>query len=364
MTFSSQDILGFDYVHHYVGNAKHSAHFYARMFGFKIVGYMGPETGTRDRVSYLLQQNDLIFVVTAALEPGHSIYKFVERHGDGVSEISVRVKDPAAAVAFATAKGAKCVQEATTHEDEYGRFSSGSIQIYGDTIMTFLNREDYRGGLPGYKPYEGKQFVGEEVGLVAVDHIVGNVEEGQMNLWAKFFEDAMDLETFVHFDKGDISTQFSALVSKVVRSRNSKVKFPINEPAEGLKKSQIDEFLESNRGAGVQHIAIATRDIVKTIETLNNNGVDFIATPETYYDVVQDRLAQVKEPVDELKRLNILVDDEGDGYLLQLFTQPIVDRPTLFFEIIQREGSEGFGQNNFQSLFESIEREQAKRGNL
>ncbi len=363
-TYSSRQIRGFDYVHHYVGNARHSALYYASLFGFKIVGYLGPETGVRDRVSYLLKQNDLVFAISAALVPGHPIQQWVNLHGDGVGEISLRVSDPARSLAFALEAGAEKVSDAITLRDEHGTFIRATIGIYGETTLSFINRDNYSGVLPGYKPYEGPQYAKQECGLKAVDHIVGNVHEGEMNRWACFFEQTMDLETFVHFDKGDISTQFSALVSKVVRSKNSAVKFPINEPAEGLKKSQIEEYLEVNYGAGVQHVAIATDNIIETITRLRENGVQFIETPQAYYDVIAERAKVMDENIEDLRRLNLLFDDEGDGYLLQLFTQPLGDRPTLFFEFIQRKGSEGFGQNNFQSLFESIEREQAKRGNL
>jgi len=364
MNYSSTDISGFDYVHHYVGNAKHSAAYFARLYGFKIMGYMGPKTGVRDRVSYFLIQNDLVFLVTASLTPDHPIQDFVTQHGDGVDEISVRVKNPVAAQSFALANEAEPVGEAETITDSYGTFSRASIKIYGDTVLSFINREEYRGGLPGYEAYEGTQYSLANTGLLSVDHIVGNVGTGEMNKWEEFFEKTMDLETYIHFDEGDISTQYSALLSKVVRSKNSAVKFPINEPAKGLKKSQIDEYLETYYGAGVQHVAIRTADIVATIRAMRTNGVDFIDTPDSYYNVIAQRTLVIDENIDELRELNILFDDEGDGYLLQLFTQPVHDRPTLFFEFIQRKGSEGFGQNNFLSLFESIGSEQAKRGNL
>ena len=364
MSFNSNKINGFDYVHHYVGNAKHSAVFYASLFGFKIEGYLGPETGVRDRVSYLLTQNDLMFVISSAILADHPLQEFVRQHGDGVGEITVRVEDPAAAHGFAIANGAQSIHGPEEIVDDQGTFAKATIGIYGDTQLSFVNRQRYQGTLPGYQAYEGPQFGKGNAGLLAVDHIVGNVGEGEMDRWATFFEQTMDLETYIHFDKGDISTQYSSLLSKVVRSKNSAVKFPINEPSEGMKKSQIDEYLEVNNGPGVQHVAIATGDIVKTIEALRENGVSFIDTPDTYYDVIAKRASVINEDLEDIKRLNILFDDEGEGYLLQLFTQPLGDRPTLFFEIIQRKGSEGFGQNNFQSLFESIEREQAKRGNL
>lgn len=364
MSFSSKDISGFDYVEHYVGCAKHSAFYYANLYGFQIVGYLGPETGVRDRNSYLLKQNDLVFAITSAIVPDHEIWDFVRAHGDGVREISVRVADVEAALAFAVQNGAEPFREAETQEDENGTFKRSSIKIYGDTIMNFIDRSAYNGILPKYGPYEGPQFAKNDCGLLYIDHIVGNVGEGEMNKWAEFFEKTMDLETYIHFDKGDISTQYSALVSKVVRSKNDKVKFPINEPAEGLKKSQIEEYLEVNYGPGVQHIAIRTENILDSIGTMKGNGVSFIQTPDSYYEIVGDRAEGIAEAVDALRKLDILIDRDAEGYLLQLFTQPLNDRPTLFFEFIQRRGCEGFGQNNFQSLFESIEREQAKRGNL
>ncbi|CAM2006095.1 4-hydroxyphenylpyruvate dioxygenase [Acanthopleuribacter pedis] len=364
MGYASTDINGFDFIHMYVGNAKHSAQVFAALFGFKIVGYKGPETGCRDHVSYILNQNQLTFVVSAAIVPEHAMHNFVNKHGDGVHELSIRVKDPKEALDYAVAKGANTARDFSVSEDENGRFSSASIDIYGDTIITFINREEYKAFLPGYQAYEGPQFARNDVGLTHIDHIVGNVGEGEMNKWAAFFEQTMDLETYVHFDKGDISTQYSSLVSKVVRSKNSAVKFPINEPAAGLKKSQIEEYLEVNYDAGVQHIAIATDNLIQAISAMESNGVTFIETPDTYYEVIGDRAAGIHEAVEDLKKLNILIDRDEEGYLLQLFTQPLGDRPTLFLEFIQREGCEGFGQNNFQSLFESIEREQAKRGNL
>ena len=364
MSYSSKEIKGFDYIHLYVGNAKHSAFYYARLFGFKVMGYRGPETGQRETASYLLMQNDLVFVITAALVADHPVQDFVVKHGDGIGEISLRVTDPEAALAFATANGAKVAHEAEVIEDRCGTFKRASINIYGDTILTYINRDNYQGILPHFEAYDGPQFASNHPGLLAIDHIVGNVADGEMDYWARFFELSLDMETFVHFAEGDISTKFSALHSKVVRSKNDAVKFPINEPASGLKKSQIDEYLEVNNGPGVQHVAIATEDIVHTVKTLRENGVTFIETPDTYYETIAHRTHQIKEDLRELQQYGILFDNEGDGYLLQLFTQPQGDRPTLFFEFILRRGSDGFGQNNFQSLFESIEREQARRGNL
>jgi len=364
MVYSSKEIKGFDFVQFYVGNAKHSAFYYARLFGFKVMGYRGPETGERDTASYLLMQNDLVFVITAALVPNHPVQQFVMKHGDGIGEITLRVSDPVAALMFATANGAEVAHEPEEIFERFGTFKRASIKIYGDTILTYINRDGYSGILPGFEAYTGPQFAGENPNLLAIDHIVGNVADGEMDRWARFFELSLDMETFVHFDEGDISTQYSALHSKVVRSKNDTVKFPINEPAAGLRKSQIDEYLEVNRGPGVQHVAIATDNIIHTVKTLRENGVTFIDTPDSYYETIQPRTYQMKESLEDLRRLGILFDNEGDGYLLQLFTQPQGDRPTLFFEFIQRRGSDGFGQNNFQSLFESIEREQARRGNL
>ncbi len=364
MAFSSLDIKGFDYVQHYVGNARHSAYYYARLYGFDIVGYMGPETGVRDRVSYLLNRESLTFTVTAAIVPDHEIHQFISQHGDGIREITFEVVDVYSAFEHAVSKGAEGFKKPFTDKDEHGIMIRGSVKIYGDTILTFVDRSKYQGLLPGYQAYEGPQTKLQDTGLKAVDHIVGNVEEGRMDFWASFFENATDLETFIHFDKGDISTKFSSLVSKVVRSKNTSVRLPINEPADGLKKSQIEEYLDVNYGAGVQHIAIETDDIVSSIRAMRANGVEFISTPASYYEVIGARGDGIDESLAELEELDILIDRDERGYLLQLFTQPVNDRPTLFYEIIQRKGCEGFGQNNFQSLFESIEREQAKRGNL
>lgn len=364
MSFTSHDILGFDYVQHFVGSAKHTAQYYANLYGFDIVGYSGPETGVRDHVSYLLKQNDLVFVISSPLVPDHEINRFTTKHGDGISEISIRTKCPETALAHALANGAEQVGEIEKIQDEAGTFIRAKIKIYGDTTLALVDRSQYSGVLPHFGPYEGPQFKVREVGLQEVDHIVGNVAIGEMDKWATFFEKTLDLETYIHFDKGDISTQYSSLISKVVRSKNSAVRFPINEPAEGLKKSQIDEYLEVNLGPGVQHVAISTQDIVGTIGAMEKGGVEFIGTPQSYYDVIGARAEGIDEELAILAQHSILLDRDDDGYLLQLFTQPVGDRPTLFYEIIQRKGCEGFGQNNFQSLFEAIEREQAKRGNL
>jgi 4-hydroxyphenylpyruvate dioxygenase len=365
MSYSSHDLLGFDYVEHFVGNAKHSARYHSHLLGMPIVGYLGPETGVRDRVSYLLKgSSHLRFVFTSALHAESPIFQFTNQHGDGVKRFSFLVRDVAQAYEHATRQGAKGVTPPCTLSDTHGTMDYAAIAIYGDTELIFLNRQHYHGELPGFHPYEGSSWQKETCGLTAIDHIVGNVPQGEMDHWATFFEEKLDMETFVHFDEGDISTQFSALLSKVVRSKNNAVKLPINEPAAGLKKSQIEEYLEVNDGSGVQHIAILTNDMVHSIEAMTRCGAEFIGTPDTYYEVIADRSKGIDEAMNDLQRNNILLDRDEKGYLLQLFTQPINDRPTLFYEIIQRKGCEGFGQNNFQALFESIEREQAKRGNL
>ncbi|MCB1049609.1 MAG: 4-hydroxyphenylpyruvate dioxygenase [Acidobacteria bacterium] len=364
MAYSSHDILGFDYIQKYVGNARHTTYYYCGLYGFEIAGYMGPETGVRDRVSYLLKQNELLLAVTAPIVPDHAIHTFLSKHGDGVREITFKVKDVYEAHRYALEHGAENFRDPAREKDSHGTFIRGSLKIYGDTILTLTDRSNYTGLIPGYQPYEGVQVTRQHTNLLRIDHIVGNVETGKMDYWASWFEDKLDLETFVHFDKGDISTQYSALVSKVVRSKNTAVRLPINEPAEGLKKSQIEEYLDVNYGPGVQHIAIETDDILHSIAAMRDNGVEFIPTPSSYYDVIQERAAGIPESLTELERLSILMDKDERGYLLQLFTQPVGDRPTLFYEIIQRRGCDGFGQNNFQALFEAIEREQAKRGNL
>ena len=356
---------GTDYVEFYVGNAKQAAHYYGAAFGFQTVGYRGPETGHREAASYLLQQGKVRFVLTSALRPTSPIAEHVHRHGDGVRDIALWVDDAEAAFAETTRRGAKAVHEPRVLEDEDGRVVLAAIATYGDTIHTFVERKDYRGlFLPGFEPREGAHWRPEGVGLKYVDHCVGNVALGEMDAFVQFYADVMGFKNLISFDDEAISTEYSALMSKVMSNGNGRVKFPINEPAHGKKKSQIDEYLEFYGGPGVQHIALATGDILATVTALRDRGVPFLHVPTTYYDVLQERVGRIDEPVDKLAELGILVDRDDEGYLLQIFTKPVQDRPTVFYEIIQRKGARSFGAGNFKALFEAIEREQALRGNL
>jgi 4-hydroxyphenylpyruvate dioxygenase len=357
-------INGTDYVEFYVGNAKQAAHYYRTAFGFQLIAYRGPETGTRDRASYLIQQNKVRLVLTSALAPDHPVAEHVLRHGDGVRDIALWVDDARDAFARAVARGAKPVAEPTVLRDDAGEVVTAAIHTYGDTIHSLVERGNYRGDfLPGFRRVESR-YHPAPVGLLHVDHCVGNVELGRMNTWVKFYEDVMGFRNLISFDDKDISTEYSSLMSKVVANGNERIKFPINEPAQGKKKSQIDEYLEFYRGPGVQHLAIATDDIIETVTALRDRGVEFLRVPTTYYDDLQARVGRIDEPVDTLAELGILVDRDPDGYLLQIFTKPVQDRPTVFYEIIQRKGARSFGKGNFKALFEAIEREQALRGNL
>ena len=363
-----QDFLplnGTDYVEFYVGNAKQAAYYYRAAFGMKLVAYRGPETGTRDRVSYVVQQNKIRFVLTTPLRPDHAIAEHVHLHGDGVHEIALWVDDAESAYRETTRRGARGVQPPATSSDEQGQVCTSSIAAYGDTIHTFIERRDYRGRfLPGFRAVEGDDPVARPVGLVHIDHMVANVGWGEMNRWVDFYRDVMGFRLYQHFDDKDISTEYSALMSKVMANGNDRIKFPINEPAEGRKKSQIEEYLEFYRGPGVQHIAMATNDIIDTVSKLRSQGVEFLRVPSTYYEDLERRCGKIDEPVDRLAELGVLVDRDDEGYMLQIFTKPVEDRPTLFYEIIQRKGSRSFGKGNFKALFEAIEREQALRGNL
>lgn len=357
-------INGTDYVEFYVGNAKQAAHYYQAAFGFQMVGYRGPETGVRDRVSYLLTQNKIRLVLTAALGPDGAIAEHVRKHGDGVRDIALWVDDARDAHAKAVERGAKSVQEPKVLADDNGEVVVGAIAIYGDTIHSIVERRNYKGlFMPGFVPKK-PLYQAKETGLLYVDHCVGNVELGQMNVWVGFYEKVMGFKNLISFDDQDISTEYSSLMSKVMSNGNEKIKFPINEPAKGKKKSQIDEYLEFYRGPGVQHLALATNDIVETVTSLRDRGVEFLSVPTSYYDELQGRVGKIDEPVDILASLGILVDRDPDGYLLQIFSKPVQDRPTLFYEIIQRKGARSFGKGNFKALFEAIEREQAARGNL
>lgn len=358
------ELLGIDYVEFYVSNARQAAHFYRTTLGLRPVAYAGLETGVRDRASYVLERRNVRFVLTAPLLPDHPIAQHIAHHGDGVKDIALRVRDAVTAYETAVARGGIPVQAPTEYVDEHGRIIKATIATYGDTVHSFIERENYQGTfMPGFQPITTPLPV-PETGIAAIDHIVGNVELGAMNRWVNYYRDVLGFSQLVHFDDHDISTEYSALMSKVVSNGNGYIKFPINEPAKGLKKSQIEEYLDFYRSAGVQHIAVATDDIIATVTQLRANGVDFLYVPETYYDDVLERVGKIEENLEDLKRLNILVDRDEDGYLLQLFTKPVQDRPTVFYEIIQRRGAKSFGKGNFKALFEAIEREQALRGTL
>ena len=355
---------GIDHVEFYVGNALQSAFFWIQALGFKEVAYAGLETGVRDRASHVLQQGRIRIVLTGSLRPEHEVGLHVARHGDGVKVIALSVPSVENAYREATQRGAEGVTEPYELSDEHGTVKLATIKTYGETLHTFVERGDYKGAfLPGFAARDIAPAQGDS-GLLAIDHIVGNVELGAMDRWVKYYEDVFGMREMLHFSDEDISTEYSALMSKVVTNGNGRVKFPLNEPAEGKRKSQIDEYLEYYGGAGAQHIAVATRDIVKTVEALKSRGIEFLNTPETYYDDAPGRVGEIAESFDDLKRLGILVDRDDEGYLLQIFTKPIGDRPTVFLEVIERHGARGFGDGNFKALFEAIEREQALRGNL
>ncbi|PGC33344.1 4-hydroxyphenylpyruvate dioxygenase [Bacillus pseudomycoides] len=352
-----------DHLEFYVGNAKQSSYYLARAFGFKIVAYSGLETGNREKVSYVLVQKNMRFVVSGTLNSDSRIAEFVKIHGDGVKDVALLVDDVEKAYSEAVKRGAVAIAIAPPEEltDEQGTLKKAVIGTYGDTIHTLVERKNYKGTfMPGYEKIDF-DIPSDESGLIAVDHVVGNVEK--MEEWVSYYENVMGFKQMIHFDDDDISTEYSALMSKVM-TNGSRIKFPINEPADGKRKSQIQEYLEFYNGAGVQHLALLTNDIVKTVEALRSNGVEFLDTPDTYYEELTARVGKIDEEIDKLKELKILVDRDDEGYLLQIFTKPIVDRPTLFIEIIQRKGSRGFGEGNFKALFESIEREQERRGNL
>ena len=361
-------INGTDYVEFYVGNAKQAALYYAHLFGFAITGYKGPETGYRDAVSYLLTQGKIRFVLTSALGPDSFVAEHTHRHGDGVRDIALWVDDAAEAFAQTTQRGGTPVQEPTVYEDDDGRVVTAAIGTYGETIHTFVERSDYDGlFLPGFEPWENAFWEPPaSVGLQYVDHCVGNVDLGAMDRYVAYYANVMGFRNIIAFDDEDISTEYSALMSKVMANGNERIKFPINEPAEGKKKSQIEEYLDFYHGAGVQHIALATNNIIHTVRALQRRGVEFLHVPDTYYDrdVLMDRVGHIEEEIADLEELGILIDRDPDGYLLQIFTKPVQDRPTVFYEIIQRQGARSFGAGNFKALFEAIEREQAKRGNL
>ncbi|MFN2582338.1 MAG: 4-hydroxyphenylpyruvate dioxygenase [Candidatus Dormibacteria bacterium] len=355
-------LTGTDHVELYVGNARLAAYHYQRAFGFDVIAYAGPETGVRDRASYVLQQGKVRLVLTAPLQPEGEIAEHVHRHGDGVKRIALQVHDAREAYEAATRRGARSVSDPARSEDEHGVVTHASVATYGDTVHTFVERDEYSGvHWPGYR--EDKR-TGGSVGLRFIDHTVGNVEKGKMDDWVSFYSEVFGFSVFQEFDEHDIATQYSALRSKVARDPRTMITFPINEPYVGVKKSQIQEYLDYYRGSGVQHIAVHTDDIVSTVAQMKERGVEFLDTPQAYYDALGQRAEGIDEDLDRLRDLRILIDRDDDGYLLQIFTRPVGDRPTLFFEVIQRKGCKGFGKGNFKALFESIEREQAARGNL
>jgi 4-hydroxyphenylpyruvate dioxygenase len=363
-THDAFPINGTDYVELYVGNAKQASLYYRAAFGFQLVAYRGPETGTRDRASYLMQQGKIRLVLTTALSPDSEIARHVAKHGDGVKDYAMWVEDARLAYSTALDRGAIPVSPPEVLHDDQGEVVIAAIGTYGDTIHSLVERRNYRGVfLPGFRAVTPR-FQPDEVGLQYVDHCVGNVELGKMDHWVQYYADVMGFRNLITFDDEDINTEYSSLMSKVMANGNDRIKFPINEPASGKKKSQIEEYLDFYGGPGAQHLALATDDIIATVTTMRDRGVEFLTTPTSYYRELQGRVGQIDEPLDVLESLGILVDRDPDGYLLQIFTKPVEDRPTLFFEIIQRKGAKSFGKGNFKALFEAIEREQEARGNL
>lgn len=357
-------INGTDYVEFYVGNAKQAAYFYQTAFGFQPLAYSGLETGNRESASYVLQQGKVRLVLTTPLNSKNPINQHIVKHGDGVKVIALWVDDATKAFEETTKRGAKPFLKPTKYEDKDGYVIQSGIHIYGDTVHIFTERKNYNGVfLPGYQLWN-PEYKPAPVGFKYIDHMVGNVNWGEMNIWAKFYEDVMGFYNLLTFDDKDISTEYSALMSKVMSNGNGYIKFPINEPAEGKKKSQIEEYIIFYEGQGVQHIALATDNIIETVTEMRKRGVEFLDTPDSYYETVLDRVGKIDEDLEVLKKLRILIDRDDEGYLLQIFTKPVEDRPTLFYEIIQRKGAKSFGKGNFKALFESIEREQARRGNL
>jgi 4-hydroxyphenylpyruvate dioxygenase len=364
---STTDFLpldGTDYVEFYVGNAKQAAHFYKTAFGFQSLAYAGPETGMRDKVSYVIRQNKLTFMLTTPLRTDNPVADHIYKHGDGVKVLALKVDDATRSFEETTKRGARAYLEPVVLKDENGEVALSGIHTYGDTVHLFVERKNYKGAfMPGFREWKSA-YNPSETGLLYVDHCVGNVGWNQMNPWVKFYEDVMGFRNILSFDDKDISTEYSALMSKVMSNGNGYVKFPINEPAEGKKKSQVEEYLDFYNGEGVQHVAIATDDIVKTVSELQKRGVEFLSIPASYYETVLDRVGKIDEDLEPLQRLGVLIDRDDEGYLLQIFSKPLEDRPTLFFEIIQRKGAKSFGKGNFKALFEALEREQDARGNL
>jgi 4-hydroxyphenylpyruvate dioxygenase len=357
-----------DHVRFFVGNARQSAYFYRNAFGFDVVAYAGLETRMRREAGYVLRQGHITFVLISPLDPEHPENRRLVQHGDGVQDVALEVDDVRHTFDETVRRGAVGVTPPTLLEDEHGVYEFATIRTYGDTTHTFINRDRYRGVFaPGFKPLDPDRYspsTFHPVGLKAIDHIVGNVEEGKMDEWVHYYEKVLGFTQLVHFDDKDISTEYSALMSKVVQNGTGRIKFPINEPAHGRRRSQIEEYLQFYGGPGVQHIALSTGNIIETVRAMRHNDVSFLRVPQTYYDALPDRVGTIKEDIEELAELGVLVDRDDEGYLLQIFTKPVADRPTLFFEVIQRHGSRSFGKGNFKALFESIEREQARRGTL
>jgi 4-hydroxyphenylpyruvate dioxygenase len=364
---TAEDFLplnGTDYVELYVGNAKQAAMYYKTAFGFQDFAYAGLETGVKDRASFVLAQDKIRLVLTTPLVHGGAINEHLSKHGDGVKVVAIWVDDATKSWKETTARGAKSFMEPTREEDEHGYVVRSGIHTYGDTVHIFVERSNYNGiFLPGFKAYKS-EYQPSETGLKYIDHMVGNVGWNEMNKWVEFYAKVMGFAQLISFDDKDISTEYTALMSKVMTNGNGRIKFPINEPAEGKKKSQVEEYLDFYNGAGVQHIAVATDNIIETVTEMKKRGVEFLQVPKSYYDTVLDRVGQIDEDLEPLKDLGILIDRDDEGYLLQLFTKPVSDRPTLFFEIIQRKGAKSFGKGNFKALFEAIEREQENRGTL
>ena len=357
-------INGTDYIELYVSNAKQAAYYYKTAFGFHSLAFAGLETGLKDRESYVVAQDKIRLVLTSPLRSGTEIGRHIDKHGDGVKVIALWVDDAARAFREAVVRGASPYMEPTTEEDEYGKVVRAGIHTYGEVVHIFVERKGYQGAfLPGFQPWESR-YAPSSTGLKYVDHMVGNVSLGRMDYWVDFYEKVLGFVNILSFDDKDISTEYTALMSKVMSNGNGRIKFPINEPAPGLKKSQVDEYLEFYEGEGVQHIAVATDDIVRTVTELRDRGVEFLHVPGTYYDALQDRVGSIEEDIDRLRELGILVDRDEEGYLLQIFTKTVQARPTMFFEIIQRKGARSFGKGNFKALFEALEREQALRGTL
>jgi 4-hydroxyphenylpyruvate dioxygenase len=368
MSKSNFPLRRIDHVRFFVGNARQSAYFYRNAFGFDVLAYAGLETKSKHEAGYVLRQGNITFVLASPLNANHPEAQRIVQHGDGVQDIALEVEDVRTAYETARSRGAAGVVEPTLLEDEFGVYEYATIRAYGDTLHSFVNRDRYRGVFaPGYLPLDPERYNPQSfrpTGLKAIDHIVGNVEEGKMDEWVRFYEQVLGFSQLISFDDKDISTEYSALMSKVVQGGGGRIKFPINEPARSKRRSQIEEYLHFYEGPGVQHIALATGDIIETVRALRDNDVSFLRVPQAYYDALHERVGQINEDIRDLAELGILVDRDDEGYMLQIFTKPVEDRPTLFFEIIQRRGSRSFGKGNFKALFEAIEREQALRGTL